>query len=101
MGWPSGVPGRRRTRERAFAILAPPGRIGGQAGGGAQVVTARDLLGQRQGIAQAQVEALRADSPAQMLAHLTSNGASLRTGDLFGSGTISGPAIERRGSLLS
>lgn len=35
-----------------------------------------------------------------MLAHLTSNGASLRTGDLFGSGTISGPAIEQRGSLL-
>ena len=31
-------------------------------------------------------------SPAQMLAHLTVNGASLRTGDLLGSGTISGPA---------
>ena len=30
-------------------------------------------------------------TPAQMLAHLTVNGASLRTGDLFGSGTISGP----------
>ena len=28
---------------------------------------------------------------AQMLAHMTVNGASLRTGDLFGSGTISGP----------
>ncbi|GAB3994649.1 fumarylacetoacetase [Nocardioides marmoraquaticus] len=28
-------------------------------------------------------------SPAQMLAHLTSNGATLRTGDLLGSGTIS------------
>lgn len=39
-------------------------------------------------------------SPAQMLAHLTSNGASLRTGDLFGSGTISGPAPDQRGSLL-
>ena len=26
-------------------------------------------------------------SPAQMLAHLTVNGASLRTGDLFASGT--------------
>jgi len=38
--------------------------------------------------------------PAQMLAHLTSNGASLRTGDLFASGTISGPAAEQRGSLL-
>ncbi len=30
-------------------------------------------------------------SPAQMLAHLTVNGASVRDGDLFGSGTISGP----------
>src|SRR5262249_7950791 len=39
-------------------------------------------------------------SPAQMLAHLTSNGAPLRTGDLFGSGTISGPARDQRGSLL-
>ncbi len=39
-------------------------------------------------------------SPAQMLAHLTSNGASLRTGDLYGSGTISGPAPQQRGSLL-
>jgi fumarylacetoacetase len=39
-------------------------------------------------------------SPAQMLAHLTVNGASLRTGDLFGSGTISGPGREQRGSFL-
>ena len=38
--------------------------------------------------------------PAQMLAHLTVNGASLRTGDLFASGTISGPARDQRGSLL-
>ena len=29
-------------------------------------------------------------SPAQMLAHMTVNGASLRTGDLFASGTVSG-----------
>jgi fumarylacetoacetase len=39
-------------------------------------------------------------SPAQMLAHLTVNGASLRNGDLFGSGTISGSAKDTRGSLL-
>jgi fumarylacetoacetase len=39
-------------------------------------------------------------SPAQMLAHLTVNGASVRAGDLFGSGTISGPTRESRGSLL-
>ena len=39
-------------------------------------------------------------SPAQMLAHLTVNGASLRTGDLYGSGTISGPSEGERGSLL-
>jgi len=39
-------------------------------------------------------------SPAQMMAHLTINGARLRTGDLYGSGTISGPALDQRGSLL-
>ena len=39
-------------------------------------------------------------SPAQMLAHLTVNGASVRDGDLFGSGTISGPTRDSRGSLL-
>jgi fumarylacetoacetase len=39
-------------------------------------------------------------SAAQQLAHMTVNGASLRVGDLFGSGTISGPEREQRGSLL-
>jgi fumarylacetoacetase len=39
-------------------------------------------------------------SPAQMLAHMTANGASLRTGDLFASGTISGPQRDQRGSLI-
>ena len=37
---------------------------------------------------------------AQMLAHLTINGASLRTGDLFASGTVSGPGRDQLGSLL-
>jgi fumarylacetoacetase len=37
---------------------------------------------------------------AQQLAHLTVNGASLRTGDLFASGTVSGPDPDQRGSLL-
>jgi fumarylacetoacetase len=31
---------------------------------------------------------------------MTANGASLRTGDLFGSGTVSGPTREQAGSLL-
>ena len=39
-------------------------------------------------------------SPAQMLAHLTVNGAALRTGDLFASGTISGPGPGQRGCLI-
>jgi fumarylacetoacetase len=39
-------------------------------------------------------------TPAQMLAHLTVNGAHLRTGDLYGSGTISGVGRNQRGSLL-
>ncbi|WP_338677321.1 fumarylacetoacetase [Streptomyces sp. SCSIO 30461] len=37
---------------------------------------------------------------AQQLAHMTVNGASLRTGDLYGSGTVSGPEPHQRGSLL-
>ncbi len=39
-------------------------------------------------------------SPAQMLAHLTVNGAGTRPGDLFASGTVSGPEPETRGSFL-
>jgi fumarylacetoacetase len=39
-------------------------------------------------------------TPDQQLAHLTVNGASLRTGDLFASGTVSGPQRDQRGSLL-
>jgi fumarylacetoacetase len=36
----------------------------------------------------------------QLIAHLTSNGAALRTGDLLASGTVSGPAPDQAGSLL-
>ena len=39
-------------------------------------------------------------TPAQQLAHMTSNGASLRTGDLFASGTVSGPERGQRGSFI-
>ncbi|WP_019814132.1 fumarylacetoacetase [Saccharomonospora saliphila] len=39
-------------------------------------------------------------SPAQMLAHLTANGASSRTGDLYASGTISGPDKHQRGAFI-
>ena len=39
-------------------------------------------------------------SPAQMLAHMTVNGASVRTGDLWASGTISGPDPSQFGSFL-
>jgi len=39
-------------------------------------------------------------SPAQLLAHLTVNGAALRTGDLYASGTVSGPDRGQFGSLL-
>ena len=37
---------------------------------------------------------------AQQLAHLTSNGAAVRTGDLYASGTVSGPARDQVGSFL-
>lgn len=39
-------------------------------------------------------------TPAQMVAHHSSNGCNLRAGDLFGSGTISGPGPDGHGSLL-
>ena len=39
-------------------------------------------------------------SPAQMLAHLTVNGAPTRTGDIFASGTISGPGEGERGAFI-
>jgi fumarylacetoacetase len=36
----------------------------------------------------------------QMFTHHTSNGCNLRPGDLFASGTISGPTLDSRGCLL-
>ncbi|TVZ90386.1 fumarylacetoacetase [Streptomyces sp. BK340] len=39
-------------------------------------------------------------SPAQMLAHMTAGGASTRTGDLYASGTISGPQKNQRGAFI-
>jgi fumarylacetoacetase len=38
-------------------------------------------------------------TPAQMLAHLTVNGATLTAGDLFATGTVSGSATATEGSL--
>ncbi len=37
---------------------------------------------------------------AQMLAHTTINGASVRTGDFYASGTISGKEVDQRGALI-
>jgi len=37
---------------------------------------------------------------AQLVAHHTVGGCNLRSGDLFGSGTLSGPSAEQGGSLL-
>lgn len=39
-------------------------------------------------------------SAAQQLCHHTTSGCSMRVGDLLGSGTISGPEKENRGSML-
>ncbi|NYJ73093.1 fumarylacetoacetase [Allobranchiibius huperziae] len=39
-------------------------------------------------------------TPAQMLAHLSVNGASIRSGDLYASGTVSGPRQKQAGSML-
>ncbi|MCU0937894.1 MAG: fumarylacetoacetase [Burkholderiaceae bacterium] len=37
---------------------------------------------------------------AQMLAHHTVNGCNLQPGDLFGSGTLSGPTLDQAGALI-
>ena len=39
-------------------------------------------------------------TPAQQLAHLTVNGAWVNTGDLYASGTVSGPELGQTGSFL-
>ena len=39
-------------------------------------------------------------TPAQLVAHHTSNGCNLRPGDLLGTGTVSGVSPESRGCLL-
>ena len=39
-------------------------------------------------------------TPAQMLAHHASNGCNMKTGDLIGSGTVSGSAKDSRGCML-
>jgi fumarylacetoacetase len=39
-------------------------------------------------------------TPAQIVAHQTSNGCNLQTGDLLGSGTISGPSPDSLGSMM-
>jgi fumarylacetoacetase len=39
-------------------------------------------------------------TPAQLVAHHTVNGCNLQSGDLFGSGTLSGPGETEAGSLL-
>lgn len=39
-------------------------------------------------------------TPAQLVAHHTSNGCNLRPGDLLATGTVSGPEKESRGCLL-
>ena len=39
-------------------------------------------------------------TPAQLVAHHTVNGCNLVAGDLFGSGTLSGPRPEEAGSIF-
>jgi fumarylacetoacetase len=57
------------------------------------------------GAAPVRLSSARADeaafwTPAQLVAHHTSGGCNLQPGDLFGSGTLSGPAADQAGSLL-
>jgi fumarylacetoacetase len=78
-----------------------------QARGGIDIIVEVWLASQR--MREAGIEPLRLSrgnfrdtywTIAQMLAHHTSNGCNLRPGDLFGSGTISGPTRDSLGCLL-
>ncbi len=78
-----------------------------EAGGGVDVTVEVRLSSARmraEGVAPVRMSRGRAAdlywTPAQMLAHHTSNGCALRPGDLFASGTVSGPEKEARGCLL-
>jgi len=75
--------------------------------GGFDITLETYLLTER--MRQANVEPLKLSSAsfantywtvAQMIAHHTSNGCNLLTGDLLGSGTVSGPREKSWGSLL-
>ena len=84
---------RRRTRRRA-ATCGPTRR-------GASTSSSRcELRRRRCEPACTALHATFADmywTVAQQLAHLTVNGATTRPGDLFGSGTVSGPDAGERG----
>ncbi|MFQ3582850.1 fumarylacetoacetase [Chloracidobacterium validum] len=78
-----------------------------QSGGGFEVTLEVELttaVMREAGFPPAQLSQSRLSSlywtPAQMLAHHTSNGCNLQPGDLLGSGTVSGPTKEARGCLL-
>ena len=62
-------------------------------------VTLRPQGGQSEEIAETNYREMYYSS-AQQLAHHSTSGCPMRTGDMLGSGTISGPAKRNRGSLL-
>jgi fumarylacetoacetase len=51
-------------------------------------------------LSQARADEAAFWTPAQLVAHHTVGGCNLQPGDLFGSGTLSGPGPEQAGSLL-
>lgn len=78
-----------------------------QAGGGIDVALEVFLSSSRmraEGVAPVRLSRSRLGdlywTPAQLLAHHTSNGCNLQPGDLLGSGTVSGEAKDARGCLL-
>ncbi|MGJ3560593.1 fumarylacetoacetate hydrolase family protein [Streptomyces sp. INA 01156] len=97
-GSPPGRPGRGPGG--ATAAHARAAAVPGRHGRGTRRLRPADLRGRQR------PRRLRAPfstmywTAAQQLAHMTVNGASLRTGDLYGSGTVSGPTERERGSLL-
>jgi fumarylacetoacetase len=96
--------GRRSDEPEPLAYLDDEGDR--QAGALALTVDAFLLTARMRAAGMAPVHVSRSSAsslywtPAQMIAHHTSNGCNLRPGDLLGSGTISGVSDDSRACLL-
>ncbi|RAX48276.1 fumarylacetoacetase [Arthrobacter sp. AQ5-05] len=79
--------------------VAVAGYLDDSAGGPWGLDITMEVIVDGQSISHPPVRTLYWTAP-QMVAHMTVNGAGLRPGDFFGSGTVSGPEKNQRGSFM-